>query len=294
MKALDLSIVIVHFNTPDLLVACVNSVIEQTKTISYEIIIVDNASHKGKKTLASLEKKSRVKVIRSKTNLGFAAGNNEGMRIAKGKYILLLNSDTVITSQSLDDIVGWMRSHKKVGIATVALRNKDLSLQSTGGFFPTLKNIFSWMFFLDDIPFLVAKPYHLRPGTKLREIEWITGAFFLIRKKALNQIGMLDPDYFMYVEDMDLCYRARLAGWRIFYNPSHSIIHLGGASSTKEFPLISEFRGILLFYKKHKPAWQYYVARLLFKLGSLARIGILGILKGPNTAKIYAKAFQAI
>lgn len=293
-KPLDLSIIIVHFNTPSLLSQCVNSIIAFTKGIKYEIVIVDNASSQGLDLLSQLGKKKNLTVLRNKENLGFSKGNNEGIKKAKGEYILLLNSDTLLTSNTFGNMVQWFNKHANVGVASAALRNSDGSLQATGGFFPSLFNIFSWMFFIDDIPFLISKPYHLRPGKKLRQVDWLTGAFFMIREKVVEQVGMLDPDYFMYVEDMDYCYRVKKAGWNIVYNPNESIIHLGGASSTKEFPLISEFRGILTFYKKHKPAWQYPLVKLLLKTGALLRIGILGILKGPHIGKIYAKAFQAI
>src|SRR6185436_382612 len=121
--AIDLSVIIVNFNTPDLTRECVSSVKKHTKNIKYEIIVIDN----------------------SKENRGFAAGSNLGMKKAKGKYVLLLNNDTVIHNNVLGEMVEWMEKNSKVGIATCALKNKDGSDQTTGGYFPTLWRVFNWM-----------------------------------------------------------------------------------------------------------------------------------------------------
>lgn len=124
-----------------------------------------------------------------------------------------------------------------------------------------------------------------------KQMDWITGAFFMIRKETFKNVGYFDKDYFMYVEEVDYCYRAKKAGWEIWYLPKWSIVHYGGASSTAEFPLINEVRGLKTFYKKHQPSWQLGILRFLLKLGALLRICVFGILKGKEATKTYAKIF---
>jgi len=130
---------------------------------------------------------------------------------------------------------------------------------------------------------------------KEREIDWLTGAFMLTRKDVLDKLkGPWDESYFMYTEDVDICYRIKRSGHKIMYLPRWDITHLGGASGTKESTILSEFRGVKRFYSKFYPKWQHLILRFLLKTGSLGRIIIFGILEGLNSAKIYAKAFKKI
>lgn len=271
--SVDLSVVIVNYKTEKLTEECVKSVKKFTKEIKYEVIVIDN----------------------SVNNLGFAGGNNVGIKKSKGRYVLLLNSDTLIHDNVLGEMAAWMDENPKIGIATCALKNVDGSLQGTGGYFPTLLRVFSWMT-IQDLPFVdnIIKPFHpmkeksfVRGDSfyqKIREVDWVTGAFMMIRKEVVDDIGWLDEGYFMYTEDTDFCFRAKEKGWRVVYNPKWSITHFGGKSSTREFPILSEFKGVKIFYKKHYPKWQYPILRFFLKLGSLWRI----LLINP---KIYAKAF---
>jgi GT2 family glycosyltransferase len=264
----DLSVVIVNYKTPKLTADCIASIKKFTKNIQYEVILIDN----------------------SKNNRGFTGGNNVGMKKAKGRYVLLLNSDTLIHDKVLGEMVAWMDANPKIGISTSALKNKDGSIQGTGGYFPSLLTVFSWMT-IQDLPFVdrFIKPFHPKLGfyKKMQNLDWVTGAFMLIRREVIDQIGYLDEDYFMYTEDTDFCFRAKKKGFKVTYNPNWSITHFGGASSTKEFPLLSEFKNVKLFYKKHYPKWQYPMLRILLKIGSIWRV----ILINP---KIYAKAFKEV
>jgi len=113
-----------------------------------------------------------------------------------------------------------------------------------------------------------------------------------MRRKTVDEVGFLDADYFMYVEELDFCFRAKKAGWEVWYLPAWSIVHLGGGSSTAEFPILSEYKSIKLFYKKHKPKWQFPILRFFLKAGALARLVLLGLLKGGGAKKTYAKAYK--
>jgi GT2 family glycosyltransferase len=205
----------------------------------------------------------------------------------------------------LPEMINWMDKNPNSGIVTCMLKNSDNTLQGTGGYFPTLFRVFAWMFFLDDIPVLdsLIKPFHPYHSKSLfyrglghylsnRKLDWVTGAFMLFRKQALQKVGGFDEDYFMYTEDTDICYRIKKNGWQIWYLPAFSVVHFGGSSSNSEFPIVSEFQGIKIFYKKHYPKWQFLVLRLLLKLGALVRIIVFGLLKGREATLAYAKAFS--
>lgn len=308
MKQIDLSIIIVSTNIEDLLRKCLKSLPPALKGIESEVIVVDNAS--SDKTPDMVAKEFPwVKLIRKHENRGFGANNNIGMRIAKGRYILLLNSDTeIIDDKIFKGMVDWMDEHSKVGLTSCALVNPDRkTYQGSGGAFPTLLKVFAWMFFIDDIPGLdkLIKPYHPMHGyspvgtnenyfKREHEQDWLTGAFYMMRKEAMDAAGIFDEDFFLYVEEVELSYRFKMAGWGVWYLPKWKIVHYGMMTNGSEKATIFEMQNIKLFYKKHYPKWQLPFLTLFLKLGALIRIAIFGILSGPKVAKIYAKAFIAI
>jgi len=295
-QSVELSIIIVSYNTYELTKQSIDSIFEHTKGLSFEIVVVDNAStDKSVKYIRGLSKKSNVKVYFSKSNRGFAGGNNIGMKMANGRYLLLLNSDTKLTNPIFKEILSFMDSHRDVGIFSPLLKNPDGSPQASGGYFPGLAKVFSWMFFLEDVPFLseAIKPFHPRMSyfKKERYLDWVVGAFFLMRREVYEDVGEIDEKYFMYTEEVDYSYRAKMGGWRVFYSPRWSIVHYGGASSNREYPLLQEYKGVKRFFEKYYPKWQYPLLRVFLKLGSLARVVLFGILR-PSYVTIYAKAFK--
>lgn len=294
---MDVSIIIVSFNTKELLVKCLESIRKHTKGVKYEVIVVDNGSTDESTTgIKSITGTTgiRIKIIENKKNLGFAKANNQGAKIAKGRYILFLNSDTELKEDSINKMVGWMDEHPQAGIATCKLANSDKSTQATGGSFPSLWRVFLWVSFLDDLPFVadVFGSYHPHRGGYFDEEhrqDWVTGAFMLIRRKALDAVGYWDEDFFMYGEDLEYCLRAREAGWQVWYTPLTHIIHLG--SKRTERSILGEFAGLAKIYRKHFAFWQYPFLLLLLKIGAFLRIILFGILRGEREAlRIYAKA----
>lgn len=300
----DLSIIIISFNTKKLTKETIESVIRNTKGISYDFIVVDNDSKDGSiEVLNRLASKFKnIKLILNRQNSGFGQANNQGMEVAEGRYLLLLNSDTLVNSNVLGEMVSHFDKNPKVGIASCGLKFKDGAIQGTGGYFPTLGRVFFWMSFIDDLPILsrIIKPFHPMHGLspfdknisffeKEKEIDWVTGAFLMLKKQVYDQIGGFDKNYFMYVEEVDLCYRAKKKGWQVWYLPKWNIIHYGGASSTAEFPLINEVKSLKIFYRLHMPKWQYPFLRLIIKFGAFLRIFVFGILRGKDAAKTYAK-----
>jgi N-acetylglucosaminyl-diphospho-decaprenol L-rhamnosyltransferase len=198
----------------------------------------------------------------------------------------------------------WMERHNEVGVASCALKNTDGTYQETGGYFPTLFRVFCWMTFVDDIPYIdrLIKPFHPMHSQSFlsknvehfkttKEVDWLTGAFLLTRRKILKKLGAFDKDFFMYTEDVELCFRIKKVGWKILYLPEWEITHIGGASSVKEFPILKEYEGIKLFYKKHNSNVEYQLLRLFLKIGAILRMLVFFIVKGA-VPKTYAKAFR--
>lgn len=301
---MELSIIIVSFNTSDLLRKCLNKVY---KSLSFgkieketEVLVVDNGSTDG--TLEMIRKNfPKVEIIKNSRNLGYARANNQAIKQSAGKYILLLNSDTELQNDSLIKLLETIKDDNGIGAAGGKLLNLDKSLQPSAGFFPNLSKVFYWMFFIDDIPFLrkVLKPYHEEDKSfyeKTQKVDWVTGACFLIKKEVVDKVGLLDENIFMYGEEMEWCYRIKKTGYLILYTPYSHIVHHKGASGTfGEGGILEEFKAILYFYKKHKSSWQYPLVCLFLRCGSLLRMAVFGIIgKYPARQNLYAKAFQLV
>ena len=275
---MDLSVVIVNYQTFELTRNTINSIFEYSYPFSYEILVVDNASSDD--SLSKLQDyfKDKVTFIASKENNGFAAGNNQALRIAKGRYVLLLNSDTIVWENTLEDIYNYMEKHTDVGASgcRVLLENGDLD-KACKRSFPNVKNSFFRLFHIptnsnDD-------NYNLDdlPDDEIYEIDCLTGAFMFMRAEALNEAGLLDETFFMYGEDIDLCYRIKKAGWKIIYYGESKITHLKGASSKKQKnKLIYEFyRAMYIYYKKHHADESPFLVNIVVYIG----IVVLCILK---------------
>lgn len=302
-KQSKLSIIVVSYNTREYLKECLDS-IYRTKSVSAsviecEIIVVDNASEDGS---AQMVKKNfpAVDLIVNEQNLGFAAANNQGIKRAKGRYILLLNPDTVVLDDALEKMTDFMDAHPELGISSCQLLNEDKSVQPTGGYFPDLLRVFAWMFFLDDLPLISGffPSYHPHPSfyQRERQLDWVTGAFLFIRKKVVKRIGLLDEDFFMYVEEVDYCFRAKQAGFKVFFWPQVEVIHLGRKSlKSAAGAFVKEYQGLKLFYQKHFPQYQLVLLALFLKIGAILRFTIFGIILGKEEArKAYAQAFKVI
>ena len=275
---MDLSVVIVNYQTFELTRNTINSIFEYSYPFSYEILVVDNASSDDSLSRLQDYFKDKVTFIASKENNGFAAGNNQALRVAKGKYVLLLNSDTIVWENTLENIYSYMEEHTDVGASgcRVLLENGDLD-KACKRSFPNVKNSFFRLFHIptnskDD-------NYNLDdlPDDEIYEIDCLTGAFMFMRAEALNEAGLLDETFFMYGEDIDLCYRIEKAGWKIIYYGESKITHLKGASSKRQKnKLIYEFyRAMYIYYKKHHANESSF----LVNIGVYIGIAVLCILK---------------
>jgi hypothetical protein len=221
---MNLSIIIVSFNTKDLLKRCLESL-----PSFLEIIVVDNGSTDG--TILMLKKikeskNKKIKIIENKENVGFARAVNQGLKQAEGEYLLLLNSDIFVKGNALEKLINFAKEQSQIGVVGGKLINPDGSLQGSCFYLPTISRIvrefwFNGSSFLNKYAPLGKKPV---------EVEAIIGAVFLIPKKVLRKVGFFDERYFMYFEDLDYCRRVRKNGFKVYYLPEAEFIHEHGAS----------------------------------------------------------------
>lgn len=231
---MTLSIIILNYNTKDLLAQAIDSI--NTK-IDHEIIVVDNASTDGSSQFIQ-KKYPSVKLIKAEKNLGFAAGNNLGLKAAHGDFVLLLNSDTQIIADAIDQCVSYLKSNNHIGILTPKLILPDgaIDLACHRGF-PTLTNSLFYFLKIEQtfptIPFFSGYHQTYQDFDQIHQVDAVSGAAMFIRKKVIDQIGLLDERFFMYAEDIDFCLRAKNSGWQIVYFPEGTVIHHKGSSGTK-------------------------------------------------------------
>ncbi|MBI3558938.1 glycosyltransferase family 2 protein [Candidatus Gottesmanbacteria bacterium] len=298
---MDLSVIIVSYNVKELLKNCLESILKYTQNLKYEIIVVDNASTDN--SVSYLRSLSNLKLILSKENGGFSKGNNLGIKEAKGKYILLLNPDTLLVENSLKIIFDWMEARPKIAVASCQLLNSEQKITPTGGYFPNLSRLIMWAFFIDH--FIPIKSYHSHasfwPQSRISknagdagaaqhdtELDWITGAFFMIRKETLDRVGLLDENIFMYGEELEWCLRFKQNGFKVGYAPVTKIIHL--AKSLPRNAVLGEFKGLKYIYEKHFFGWRQTVLEFLLNIAAVLRIIMWLVRLKPVMAKIYLEA----
>lgn len=270
---MDLSIIIVNYRTPKLTTEAIRSVYESTTEYTYEIILVDNASHDGCAEQVQLEFPD-VKVVVNEINLGFAKANNQGMRLAGGRYILLLNSDTVVQQDTIETMLRFMDEHPSIGAGGCKIILPDGSLdKACKRGFPTPSASFYYAFGFSKLFPRVPRFNQYQLGyldpDQSYPVDCLVGAFMMVRREAYDQVGGLDEDFFMYGEDIDWCFRIKKAGWEIYYYPETHIIHYKGASSRKKpLKIIYEFhRAMVLFHKKHYKQQYSWIVNMLVYCG---------------------------
>ncbi|WP_019635720.1 glycosyltransferase family 2 protein [Paenibacillus fonticola] len=254
---MDLSIIIVNYNTCRLTLDCLQSVFDSETAYQYEVLVVDNASADDSVEAISHEF-PQVVLMANQENTGFAKANNQAMEAAKGRYILLLNSDTIVQPNTLETMVSLMDNRPDLGASGCKIILPDGSLdKACRRGFPTPSASFYYAFgisrlFPDNPKFNQYQLGYLDPD-EAYPVDCLMGAFMLVRRETIEQIGGLDETFFMYGEDVDWCYRIKEAGWGIHYEPATYIVHYKGASSRrKPFKIIYEFhRAMWVFHRKH-------------------------------------------
>ncbi len=259
LREIDLSIVIVNWNGRAYLANCLASIYSRVSAVSLEVIVVDNAS-RDHSLDGVTEAFPAVRLIVNDSNVGFARANNQAMRMSHGRYVLLLNPDTVVLGDCLDAMVQLMDSHRDVGAGSCQLLNPDGTIQRSCRTFPSLWTVL-WDACLLDGLFprnSVIGRYHLQGWSHddEREVDQPAGAFLMVRREVLDTVGLLDERFFVYYEDVDWCYRIKMAGWRIMFWPHPKTMHVGGGLThsryTEAVNLIHESMK-KYFLKNHGP-----------------------------------------
>ena len=270
---MDVTVVIISYNVEELLNKCITSIKRETNC-SYEIIVVDNNSKDNSIIMVETHHPDVI-LIKNKDNVGFARANNQAFKKAKGRYFLMLNPDTIVLDIAIDKLVKFMDGHLDTGACGPKNLNPDMTLQHNCHHFPTLYT--RLVFHLQLTRFFPRNKLFGREHmtywdyNEIKEVDWITGCSLLIRKKTLDQVGLLDENFFMYTEETDLCFRLKKAKWKTVFYPDAAIIHYGGQSAlsqNKEKVFAKSIITYLFttryyFFKKHYGYTNYIILKLI-------------------------------
>ena len=272
---MKLSIVIVSWNTKDLLEACLRSVYQFPLDHSFEVWVVDNKSKDDSVAMVRTHF-PQVELIASEDNLGFAGGNNPAIPRCQGDYVLLLNPDTEVKANALNELVAFMDNHPEAGAAGSRLLNADGTLQPSCHPIPTLSREFWRMFYLDALIPYGAYDMTKWDMTRPHEVDVLMGASMLLRKTVLDTVGLLDEGYFMYSEEVDLCFRLQKAGWQLYWVPASQVVHYWGQSAKQVLAemFLQLYRGKLRFFRKHYSGVTVFLYKVVLGLAALLRLAL--------------------
>jgi GT2 family glycosyltransferase len=294
----DLTISVINYKTASLTENCLKSVLNNKWQNKIEVFLVDNASGDGSFEYLK-ERFPKVNFIKSEKNLGFAGGHNLVLRKLKTPYALLLNSDAEVSDGSLDKIIEFARGNPTFGIVGCKLVDFEGNLQPNGGDLPFGAALINWLFNLESLG-IKSPTFHRNEETYYKnphEVGWISGGFMLIKKEVLDKVGLLNEEYFMYMEDVEFCYRAKKAGFKIMINTEVDIKHLSGGSS-RENPQYrqwwGEYLGLIKLYKQYQGTMGGLFVRCLIYLTTILRMLAYALNGKFKTAQTYGKIIANI
>ncbi len=290
---MDLSVIILSYNTKKLTLKAVETVLNSLERarFKYQVVVLDNGSSDGSTKALKQTYGQKIELIQVKKNLGFAKGNNQAAKVARGRYLLFLNSDIEVLDDSIVKLFDFYRANeKKYQFVGGKLLNPDGTNQPSCGPFYSLLVVFAALFLKGDY-------WGLTRWSPNREVcvDWVSGACFMCRKDYFQALGGFDENIFMYMEEIDLFYRAAKVGLRVGFYPQARFIHLGSASSAgRKKPILNVYRGFTYFYRKHHSRLENIFLRLLLK--SKAYISYtLGIaVQNRYLRETYAEALKIV
>jgi GT2 family glycosyltransferase len=287
---MDLSIIILNYNTKELTLTCLKSIVDQYKEDlekdKFEIILVDNGSTDKSPEAFNKLKINNLKIIESSENLGFSRGCNLGAKNSKGNLLLFLNSDTQIRDQGFKNMVEYLSKNDDVGILGGKLKNEDGTSQPSTGKFYNLKYLFLMLLGFEKKGFLRESP------KTIKKVDWVSGACLMIKKKVFDKAGGFDKELFMYVEDMDLCYKALEKGFYTYFFPEIILFHKERGSSNKTFAILNIYKGILHFYEIHKSRPSFLLAKLMLKTKAWLLVVLGKIMNNKYLTDTYSQALK--
>ena len=263
--AVDVSIIIVAWNVRQLLNDCLKSVFDETKGICYEVIYVDNASEDDSVEMVRREF-PEVRIIENENNEGFIRANNQAIEVSRGRYVLLLNSDTVVLDNAIGKTVEFADSHPEAAVVGCRVLNTDRSLQRDCFMYPSLLNMILSAVYLHKIfprsRFLGRERMTYWDFDDVREVQTVCGCYSMVRAEAIKQVGLMDEAYYVYGDDPDWCYRFEKRGWKNLYTPHATIIHHGGRT-TRQRPQafkLQLYGSTLIFMRLHRSRLEFTLA----------------------------------
>lgn len=277
LQDVDVSIIIISWNTMEITCDCLRSIYELTKDVDFEVIVVDNGSTDDSCEVVE-EEFPQVKLIKNGKNLGFSKANNIGIKVSTGRYLFLVNSDIIILDACVKKMIQFMDKNPHVGMAGPRILNPDMSLQPTCKHYPSLWNNFCQALGLNRLfpksSFFSDWFMSYWQHDTIKKVDGLGGCFLVVRRKALDEVGLLDEDFFIYGEDIDWCRRFNLAGWNIMFNSETEAIHFGGASSSNapiRFYLEMQ-KADLQYWRKHHGRSGRVIYAMIIVLGHLLRL----------------------
>lgn len=289
-----ISVVILTYNSAQYIGECLKSVTapydEELIDKKIEILICDNNS--TDKTIQKARKAvdrnhfDSVSFVENQENLGFAQGINKAVEAAHGKYIILINPDATLQDAQLFEMVDHLTTPKVKIVGGKIISPNNVPELSAGRFY-TLPWLFFLIIGLEDAIKIRYSP------SSIREVDFVSGGFMAFEKDFFLKLGGFDPMYFMYMEDMDLCFRTRKKGYKTLFFPYATIKHYGQGSSDRSFAIVQIFRGIKLFYKKNMPVWQMLIASSMLQVKAYVGIGLGKIVSNKTLISTYKRALKA-
>ena len=282
-EKIKISVIIPSFDTKQLLNQCLSSLDKKL-----ELVVIDNSSTDGTQEMVESDF-PQVKLIKNSNNLGYGAANNQGIKVSKGDYLLFLNSDTIVKNNAPLKMANYLVKNPQIGALGCRLLNKDGSWQASAGWFPSLRVVFIMLFVEHWLGNLVRGSFN-----KIKEVDWVMGAAIMIPKKVIDKVGVMDEGIFMYMDEVEWCWRIKKVGFKVVFYPGAEIVHLFGASSKsgRKDPILNIYRGLVYLYQKHQPLWQLPILKTMLKLKAVLAIILAVIIGNKNLKEIYVQAFQ--
>lgn len=283
----DLSVIVVNYNTHHLLDEFFLNLNKAAEQLRVQVLMIDNASSDASPDYLKSMSES-VSVIFNDTNVGFGRANNQAVPFVEGRYVLLLNTDAFVAPDTLTKTVAWMDANPECGVLGVKLTDRESGLQPSCRYFPTPINVFLNRTGLDRfLPWVRGVDDMTWGHASVRECDWVPGCYYLIRRETVNAVGLFDPRFFMYYEEVDHCRRVKAAGWKVLFYPHTSVVHIGGESAKTTGKVTQAGRQIsnlqieseLLYFRKHYGVFGLVVHMVLLLLGD-AWLMLKAILKG--------------
>ncbi len=287
---MELSIIILNYRTKDLTLACIDSIVSQysreLESGRFEIVLVDNNSQDDSVEAFKKLKVPGLRLIESKENTGFSRGCNLGAKGAKGEFLLFLNSDTEVKDQGFINMLRYFDDRKNLGILGAKLKNEDGTNQMSSGKFYNLFNLFLMLFGFNSM---------IRESPdRIKKVDWVSGAALMIKRSVFKKLGGFDRNIFMYLEDMELCYRARLRNLDTYFYPDIMLFHKEGRSSGRTFAIVNIYKSMLIFYNKHKSRSEYRTARFMLKSKALVLVVLGKILNNKYLLTTYSQCLDGL